>query len=82
MPLTWTDWRAALESAGFRVLEERRLGPGSPGGMTRGTLAQATLACVRRPSLLADLARFRRASRRLRLPRGWVESWACCAIAD
>lgn len=80
-PLVWQDWRAALESGGFRVLEERRLGPGSPGGMTRGPFGRRALAFARRPSLLADLARFRRASRRLRMPRGWTESWACRAIA-
>ncbi len=79
-PLAWSDWRAALASAGFRVREERRLGAGSPGVQSRSR-GRAVLGALRHPSLVADLLRFRRASRRLRVPPGWVESWACCASA-
>ena len=89
-PWCWSDWRAMLvgnrhafsharramlAEAGFEFLRPERLGEGSPGRRTRGSVRATTAALVNRPSLGLDWARHRWRQRRAGLDNTHFESW-------
>lgn len=78
--LLWADWVAALEHSGFQVARAERLGSGSPGGPDPIRPGALAAALGRRPTLALDLLRWRRAARRIVVPEGWLETWACMAV--
>jgi SAM-dependent methyltransferase len=71
--LTWSDWKALLNEAGFVAAIQRKL-PADASGTQRDR--HVTLASVlRHPLAVAQLLRYRFLTRARRVPPGWLETW-------
>jgi SAM-dependent methyltransferase len=72
--LSWSDWKALLNGAGFMPVIERKL---PTHAWRRKRDGRVTLASVlRHPLAFAQLLRYRFLTRAQRVPPGWLETWA------